>query len=210
MPSRPEDTAYGRRHAGVEAAESLAGRQHGVVSRRELAVAGLDGYDDAVHVAVPHGSSPARPPGVVVHETRQWSEADVSMRGGLRTARVPVAAVQAAAWARSDRQAALLIVMPVQQRLTTGGALLEAAGRFKRLRRRELICCVAADAADGAHSLGELDFGRECRRRGLPVPDRQVIRSGRRGRVYLDVLFTVFGDAIRQNEAGAVGWNVVA
>lgn len=67
-------------------------------------------------------------------------------------------------------------------------------------------------------TLGELDLARECRRRGLPEPNRQVIRQGRRGRVYLDAYFDEFGviveiegahhdgvlnavdDALRQND----------
>ncbi|MDQ4084688.1 MAG: hypothetical protein M3165_02625 [Actinomycetota bacterium] len=32
-----------------------------------------------------------------------------------------------------------------------------------------------------------------CRRRGLPEPDRQVVRRGPRGRVYLDVYWDEFG-----------------
>jgi very-short-patch-repair endonuclease len=40
---------------------------------------------------------------------------------------------------------------------------------------------------DGVQSLGELDFARLCRSRGLPEPARQVVRQGPRGRIYLDV-----------------------
>lgn len=39
----------------------------------------------------------------------------------------------------------------------------------------------------GVQSLGELDFARMCRVRGLPEPERQVVRRGPRGRIYLDV-----------------------
>ena len=50
-----------------------------------------------------------------------------------------------------------------------------------------------ADVCDGARSLNELDFGAECRRRGLPVPSRQAVRAGRNGRVYLDVYWDELG-----------------
>ena len=46
---------------------------------------------------------------------------------------------------------------------------------------------VILDLMDGVRSLGELDFARECRRRGLPEPSRQVVRRGRNGSYYLDV-----------------------
>ena len=35
--------------------------------------------------------------------------------------------------------------------------------------------------------MGELDFARLCRRYGLPEPQRQVVRRGPHGRIYLDV-----------------------
>ena len=45
---------------------------------------------------------------------------------------------------------------------------------------------VLKDIADGAQSLGELDFAGLCRRYGIPPPDRQVLRRTALGRVYLD------------------------
>ena len=98
-----------------------------------------------------------------------------------------VAAVRAAGWAVSDRQAALLLLMPVQQRLTTPAALDLAASTCLGRRRRAFIRGVVRDVALGVQSLGELDFARLCRLRGLPEPSRQVVRQGPHGRVYLDV-----------------------
>jgi very-short-patch-repair endonuclease len=46
---------------------------------------------------------------------------------------------------------------------------------------------------DGAQSLGELDFAALCRSHGLPEPDRQVVRRGPRGRIYLDVRWSAIG-----------------
>ena len=45
------------------------------------------------------------------------------------------------------------------------------------------------DLLDGVRSLGEAEFVRMCRRRGLPKPSRQVLRAGRNGRYYFDVLW---------------------
>lgn len=157
-----------------------------------LAAAGLRGYAAAVHVSVLHGCQPVRIPGVVVKELRGWRAEDV-VGAGLRRVASPLAAVRGASWASTDRQAALLLVMTAQQRVALPTDMFEMTSRFKRLRRCALIKGVLADILDGVQALGELDFARECRRRGLPKPSRQVIRQGRHGRVYLDVYFDDFG-----------------
>ena len=41
-----------------------------------------------------------------------------------------------------------------------------------------------------------LDFAGLCRSRGLPTPSRQALRSGWRGRVYLDVSWDDIGLAV--------------
>jgi very-short-patch-repair endonuclease len=89
--------------------------------------------------------------------------------------------------------------------------------RVRRDRRRGLLHAVVNDLLDGARSLGELDVGRELRRRRLPSPARQVLRQDSRGRYYLDLHWpdfklvvevdgihhswaeNVVGDALRQN-----------
>lgn len=123
--------------------------------------------------------------GVRVHRvTRRTGE---SSSGGLPRTRVEVAALRAAAWARSDRQAALILCMVVQQRLTTGERLLSAFATVRNRGRRPFVRQVLRDVADGAQSLGELDFTEMCRRHGVPEPERQVLRRTALGRVYLDV-----------------------
>lgn len=59
--------------------------------------------------------------------------------------------------------------------------------------RRAFLDAVVRDVCDGAHSFGELDFGGLCRRRGLPQPSRQVVRTLSGGRVYLDVAWEEVG-----------------
>jgi very-short-patch-repair endonuclease len=59
-----------------------------------------------------------------------------------------------------------------------------------------LLNLVLLDLHGGARSLGEIDFARECRRRGLPEPGRQVVRKGRDGRYYLDALWHEWGLAV--------------
>ncbi|MFF1820974.1 hypothetical protein ACFVWG_26960 [Kribbella sp. NPDC058245] len=90
-----------------------------------LQAAGLRGFDDVLHVSVPKSAQPRRPSGVVVHETRRRRPDDL-VEGGLPRTRPPVAAVRAALWARSDRQAAFVLAATVQQRLATSESIAEA------------------------------------------------------------------------------------
>ncbi len=139
-----------------------------------------------IHLSVRHASRPLPVRGVRIHQVRGWDRRDVTTTGVPRI-RPAVAALRAAHWAASDRQAALFLCVAVQQRIVSPGALQLASQRVHGRRRRAFIRRVVADLADGAHSLGELDFARLCRERGLPEPSRQVVRRGPRGKVYLDV-----------------------
>jgi very-short-patch-repair endonuclease len=143
--------------------------------------------------------------------------------GSLPRCRVPrtrpeAATVRAAQWAKSDRQAALVICLVVQQRLVRPERLLAQWLAQARSPRRAFLHAVIRDVCDGVHSLGELDFARLCRARGLPEPSRQAVRVQRDGRAYLDVAWDDLGlvveidgghhglalnpvdDALRQNE----------
>ncbi|HYH73358.1 MAG TPA: hypothetical protein VD764_09065 [Nocardioides sp.] len=154
-----------------------------------LQSAGLTGYtEDVVHVSVPRGAQCPDVDGVRIHRvTRRPGEA---VGTGLPRARVEVAALRGAAWARSDRQAALVLCLAVQQRLTTGRRLLDALHIVRNRGRRPFVRQVLRDVADGAQSLGELDFAAMCRRHGIPPPDRQVLRRTEAGRFYLDARWT--------------------
>lgn len=135
--------------------------------------------------------------------------------------------IHAAQWAVSDRQAALLICLPMQQRMTSPARLALAWRGVSRSARRTFLSNVVSDVTDGAHSLGELDFARMARRVGLPMPSRQAVRTGPGGRVYLDVSWDDVGlvveidgghhalalnpidDALRQNERVVAGDRVL-
>lgn len=94
--------------------------------------------------------------------------------------------MRAAIWARTDREAAYLLSVVVQQGLVHPIDIAVELLRIKRHRRRLFVHAVVNDLVDGAWALGELDFARELRRRGLPPPVRQVLRKDRNGR-YLDL-----------------------
>lgn len=183
-----------------------------------LVAAGLKGFDTkAIRVSLPRGARVFRLPGVDMRQTRRLKPADVA-KGGIPRVRPAIAAVRAALWARTDREAALLITMTVQQRIATAEEIGEALLQVRRARRRRFIERVVLDAMGGSQSLGELDLVRGCRRRGLPAPERQQVRRTRNGTYYLDARWPAYGvvlevdgihhlgaaqvvaDAIRHNE----------
>jgi very-short-patch-repair endonuclease len=147
---------------------------------------------DVVHVAVPKSVDPRPYPGVRVHETRRYREDDV-IRAGIPRMRPATAAVHAALWARTDREAALFVVASVQQRLVSVRDLADALALIKRDRRRSLLRGLLADVRDGMQALGEQDFARACRRRGFPKPDHQQMRQLPTGRVYYDSVWSRYG-----------------
>lgn len=110
-----------------------------------------------------------------------------ALRPGIPRTVLEDATITAAQWAGSDRQAALLLCLPVQQRLLSPDRLWQAWTEVSRSSRRSAIDAVLHDVCHGAQSLGELDFARWCRRYRLPEPARQTLRHGPRGRIYLDV-----------------------
>ena len=161
----------------------------------------LQGFtEDVVHVSVPRGAQCPRVDGVRIHRvTRRAGEA---LASGMPRSRVEVAALRGAAWASSDRQAALILCLVVQQRLTTAERLLSALRTVRNRGRRPFVRQVLRDVADGAHSLGELDFAAMCHRHGVPPPDRQVLRRTPRGRVYLDARWAGSGLVVEIDGAG--------
>jgi hypothetical protein len=154
-----------------------------------LQVAGLQHFDEElIHVSIVHNSNVKAPTGVRVHKVIRRIEDEV-VRADVPRTRPAVAAVRAAHWAKSERQAALVMVMPVQQRLITGQQLVAAVAANRGRNRRAFIWDIAQDINDGAQSLGELDFAKLCRGRGLPEPARQAVRTIPGGRAYLDVFW---------------------
>lgn len=167
-----------------------------------LQAAGLKGWtEESVHISAVHNHNVAPITGVVVHKVIRRVEGE-SAGAGLPRTRPAVAAIRAAHWAMSDRQAATIVAMTVQQRLATGDQLLQAQGRIRGRRRRAFVKRIVVDIADGARALGELDFTAACRRRGLPRPTRQAVRILPGGRAYLDVYFEEYGLVVEIDGAG--------
>jgi len=159
-----------------------------------LVASGLTMYEPSViDVSVPKANRSRQVEGVRRHRRRILP---ASRRSGLPRVDVPLAAINGAAWAVSDRQAVLILCLVLQQRLTTPERL-SAAWNECRTRmspaRQALLRITLGDLCNGAHSLGELDFAGLCREYGLPEPSGQVVRALPGGRVYLDAAWEDVG-----------------
>lgn len=176
-------------------------RLGGITALRAAGLVGLE--QDPIHVWVRKSTRKGVPsiPGVVVHESRRWTAED-AVAGPLPRARPAVAAMQAALWAVTLRQAALFLVMPVQQRLVRPEDLVDQLDRVRRHRFRSALRGVVADIGGGSHSMNELDVLALCRSRGLPDPQRQALRHGPDGRRYIDAQWPRFGVRLEVQGAG--------
>lgn len=192
-----------------------------------LLASGLERYaEERIRVSVPRGARIRRTPLFDIRQTRRWA-ADDFVTTGVPRSRPAVAAVRGALWAVSDRQATLLLTMTTQQGLATAREIGTELLRIRRDKRRRLLHAVVLDLLDGAGSLGELDVVRLLRRRGLPPPDRQVLRTTGQRRFYLDLYWgewrlvvevdgiqhawaeNVVADALRQNALSVSGDTVL-
>lgn len=192
-----------------------------------LVASGLERYEvDRIRVSVPRGARVRRTPLYDIRQTRRWAAGDVVAVGVPRT-RPAVAAVRAALWASTDRQATYVLTLTVQQGLATAEMLGREALRVRRDRRRALVHAVVSDLLDGARTISEAEVVRELVRRGLPAPARQVLRRGTGGRYYLDLYWPDHGlvveidgihhgwadqvvpDAVRQNDLVLAGDRVL-
>ncbi|MFI5430166.1 hypothetical protein [Aeromicrobium sp. UC242_57] len=183
----PLDAKALRWHAVIE-----AGTRAVLDGTGSLLAAGLTGFDvDLIRVSIPRGAKVLRSSVSDVRQTRRLRPDDV-VKAGIPRVRTPIAAIRAALWAVSDRQAALILTMTVQQRLATAEQVAQALLDVRRDRRRRFLERVVLDLLGGVESLGELDVATMCRQRGLPVPDRQAVRRAKDKKYYLDVFWTTF------------------
>jgi very-short-patch-repair endonuclease len=160
-----------------------------------LVASGLQNFTPTtIRVSVPKGAriQRRRRSGVDLRETRRWRADDV-VPSGIPRARPAVAAVRAALWATSDRQAALVLTMTVQQGLCRVEDIAHEMLQVRRDKRRPFIRGVLIDLDGGVRSLSELDMVRGCRDRGLPAPDLQVVRRTASGSYYLDARWQRWG-----------------
>lgn len=173
----------------LRAAQLSGGPRAQLDGASSLIAAGLKGFTVTVHrVSVPRGARTFRDEMVDVRQTRRWCADDCVAVGVSRT-RSEVAAVRGALWARTQREAALLLTMTVQQQIVPAERLAVELLRIRRAPRLRYLHQVVGDLVGGVQSLGELDFAEGCRARGFPEPDRQVVRRTPQGTYYLDVIW---------------------
>ncbi len=172
--SEEEASAGQRRFAGV----LECGPQAALTGCAALVEAGWNGSErDLVDVLEPRGARRTRrPPGWLRgHQPRH----EVRSAGSPRRISASWAAIDAAGWAASDREAVMILVSALQQRLFTPDGLATAARGRQCLPRVALIRDVLEDFQVGATSTHERAFLRQCRQRGLPTPRMQSRRVGR-------------------------------
>ena len=99
--------------------------------------------------------------GSTTHLLRRWRADDI-VRSGIPRTKRPVTAIRGALWARTDKQAALLLTMTVQQGLVRPEDLAHELLRVKKAGRCLLLHEVVNDLLDGARSLGELEMPGSC------------------------------------------------
>ncbi|MCM0619607.1 endonuclease domain-containing protein [Nocardioides bruguierae] len=193
-----------------------------------LQASGLERFrSPSVRVSVPRGARIRRTRAYDIRQTRRWAAGDVADAPGTPRTRPAVAAVRAGLWARTDKEASLVVTMAVQQSVARVEDVARELLRVRRDKRRLLLHALVNDLLDGVRSLGELDVARELRRRGLPEPSRQHLRRDSRGRYVLDLYWPELGlvveidgihhqwaenvvaDALRQNALALAGDTVL-
>jgi len=161
-----------------------------LASHTALEEAGFRGFAaeaERVHVVVERGAHYAGLPGIQVHESRRFCPDDIRLAPGIPRVSCARAAIDAGAWQRWPRFACAMMAAVVQQGMCTAQQLEDELDTCGAIRHRRYMQLALRDVTDGAHSLGELDVGRLCRRHGLQPPVRQRLRKDPAGRIrYLD------------------------
>lgn len=169
-----------------------------------LAEWGWRGDYETVDVIVPPKSNLRRT--VPLWIRPRYTDAGQAVVASVARTSAARSALDAASWARSDRETAYILLSATQQRITSAGALSRELHLKPRRRRAPLIRELIGEAEGGTSSMPELDFGRMCRERGLPEPRRQTKRSDATGRTrYTDVEFDLPGGGLLIVEIDGAG-----
>jgi len=152
------------------------GPESRLAAHTALEAQGLRGWErEAVHVLIPHGANPRRPSGVVLHQSRRATSAAPVRVDGVPCQDPASAVVLAGSLEPSRRAAAGLVLAAIQQRVTSGQAVLTALGDAHRPRGSAAMRAAASEGEQGADSLAEADAASLLRRAGLGPVRRQVV-----------------------------------
>jgi len=185
------------------------GRLCALAARTAAGRAGLVGWPaHKVEVLIPRGTTYPRLSlvDVKVHESRRFAAESLHPSVWPPRVRIERALIDAAVWSTRPRSACGILAAGVQQRLTTADRLLDELERAGQVRFKRLLRSALLDIGGGAQAVSEIDFGRFCRRNGLPTPSRQVVRCEPNGRRrYLDAtLVGPTGRVVRVEIDGAL------
>jgi hypothetical protein len=172
----------------------------GLTALRQWGLHSID--SNAVHVLIAQPRQARVPAGTQVHRSRVRPEV-ISPNSIRPPMTFPGRSLlDAAQWARSDRQARLFVAASFQRELVTLADVRRAAEEQPNAQRRRLVLATAEDCAGGSHSLPELDLLALCRRFRLPTPTRQATRRDRSGRLrFLDAAFDEWRVAVEVDGA---------
>ncbi|MFC7479406.1 hypothetical protein ACFQX7_04115 [Luedemannella flava] len=102
----------------------------------------------AIWVLLPRTRDHRNPPaGVIVHQTTTLTSRDLHPTGRPPRIRAPRSLVEAAAWARTNREARAIIAATYQQQLVRHDDVLDALARAPNVNRHRLIATTVRDAA---------------------------------------------------------------
>jgi hypothetical protein len=150
----------------------------------------LDEVPATVQISVPNGHRVTRQTGLRVHHPRAWSDRRAPA-ATLPQTRIEDTVLDLIGATRSADEVVQLVLRACQRRLTTPRRLSAAAARRRRLRHRNLVRELLAEATGGVASSLERRYRRGVERaHGLPRADRGgawVTPDGRRR--YFDVRY---------------------
>ncbi|MGE5827193.1 MAG: hypothetical protein ACM30G_02370 [Micromonosporaceae bacterium] len=158
-----------------------------------------------IHVLVPAASRPNQPgrsvlparhpmPMVIAHRTTDLPSRDLASAARPPRTDIARSVVDAAQWAGTDDEARAIVAAACQQRRTSAEEIREVVDRMRRAHRRAIVMETIGFTTRGAEALSEINLVKLCRRNRLPVPDLQVRRRDRNGRLrYLDARWRAFG-----------------
>jgi hypothetical protein len=170
----------------------------------------VDRQPAAVHVMIDRSAPLRAVAGVKVHRTLVLGRGDVHMSQRPPRTTVERTVVDLVRRTSTADDVAALVAAAVQRGLASPARLDRALAAQRRLPHGTFARDVLALASSGAHSVLEMHFARACARHGLPAPDRQHVRSGPAGMIYVDAYFAEYDVAVeldgRLGHMAVHGW----